>query len=145
MRREQEPLGSILAQNKAATGGSNSVAAIFLSGPSIGFFSDAWIFGFSGIFGSVGFSRIWDGLVSGSRMLVFQDLGCWFFRIFWIVGFSRIFWCFRFFRMLDVRVFQGFGFVFLRIWDWWFFKDLGCFRLLIQRCKRKGVGGNFFD
>ena len=45
-------------------------------------------------------------------------------------------------------------FVFLRVWDltvFWmfgssgFFRDLGCFRLLIQRCKRVGEIGNFFD
>ena len=57
--------------------------------------------------------------------------------------------------LLDLWFFLGFRiFCFSRVWDfkvfWMFgfsgsFRDLDRFRLLIQRCKRVGEIGNFFD
>ena len=82
--------------------------------------------------GSTGFRDLWisDFRISGVWILVFQD-----FRIF---GFFQDSGSFVFLRVWDFKVFWMFGFS-------GSFRDLDRFRLLIQRCKRVGEIGNFFD
>jgi hypothetical protein len=95
-------------------------------------FSDVWMFRFFRMFGSLVFLGCLDAWFLKDRMLVSQRIGC-------LVGFFRI----LDFRFLDVGCSVGFA-------GYWLgssfgFRGLDCFRLLIQRCKRRGEIGNLFD
>ena len=78
--------------------------------------------GFSRLFGlHYGFSGLWINSISQELGFgVLRILGFGFFEGFWILLFSDF-------------------------WILGFFRDLGCFRLLIQRCKSVPEKGNFFD